>query len=99
MKKKNYNRVIRRPSPPLHLAGGVLLGMAYGGCNGKARWIEEFKSYLPMPVFGSVVAEIEVAGVEGGGGAQVVGGVEEEELGVVERRAHEHRNSVRKLLG
>jgi len=32
--------------------------MAYGGCNGKARWIEEFKSYLPMPVFGSVVAGI-----------------------------------------
>ena len=52
-----------------------------------------------MPVFGSVVAGIEVAGVEGGGGARVAGGVEEEELGVVERRAHEHRKSVRKLLG
>ena len=52
-----------------------------------------------MPVFGSVVAEIEFAGVEGGGGAQVVGGVEEEELGVVERRAHEHHEGLRKLLG
>ena len=52
-----------------------------------------------MLVFGSVVAGIEVAGVEGSGGARVTDGVEEEELGVVERRAHEHRKSVRKLLG
>ena len=52
-----------------------------------------------MPVFGSVVAGIEVAGVEGGGGAWVASGVEKEELGMVERRAHEHRESVRKLLG
>ena len=52
-----------------------------------------------MPVFGSVVAGIEVAGVEGGGGTRVTGGVEEEELGVVERQAHEQRESMRKLLG
>ena len=52
-----------------------------------------------MPVFGSVVAGIEVACVEGGGGAWVAGGVDEEELGVVKHRAHEHRESVRKLLG
>ena len=52
-----------------------------------------------MPVFGSVVAGIEVAGVGGGGGARVASGVEEEELGVVEHRAHEHCESVRKLLG
>ena len=99
MKKKYYNRVLRRPSPPLHLAGGVLLGKAYRGCNGEARWVEEFESYLPMPVFGSVVAGIEVTGIEGGGGARVAGGVEEEELRVVERRMHEHRESMRKLLG
>ena len=52
-----------------------------------------------MPVFWSVVAGIEVASVEGGGGARVTGGVDEEELGVVERRAHEHHESMRKLLG
>ena len=52
-----------------------------------------------MPVFGSVVAGIEVTGVEGGGGARVADSVEEEELGVVERRAHEHREGLRKLLG
>jgi len=83
----------------LHLAGGVLLGRAYRGYNGEARWVEEFESYLPMLVFGSVVAGIEVASVERGGGARVTGGVEKEELGVVEHRAHEHRKSVRKLLG
>ena len=32
-KKINYNRVLCRPSPTLHLAGGVLLGRAYRGCN------------------------------------------------------------------
>ena len=99
MKKKNYNRVLRRPSPPLHLADGVLLGRAYRGYNGEPRWVEEFESYLPMPAFGSVVAGIEVTGVEGGGGARVAGSVEEEELGVVERRAHEHHEGLRKLLG
>ena len=52
-----------------------------------------------MPVFGAGVAGIEVAGVEGGGGARVAGSMEEEELGVVKHRAHEHRESVRKLLG
>ena len=83
----------------MHLAGGVLLGRAYQGCNGEARWVEEFESYLPMPVFGSVVAGIEVVSVEGGGGARVTGGVEKEELGVVEHQAHEHRENVRKLLG
>jgi len=83
----------------LHLAGGVLLDRDYQGCNGEARWIEEFESYLPIPMFGSVVAGIEVAGIEGGGGARVAGGVEEEELGVVERRTHEHREIMRKLLG
>ena len=52
-----------------------------------------------MPVFGSGVIGIDVAGVEGGGGARVIGGVGEGGLEGVERRTHEHRNSVRKLLG
>ena len=52
-----------------------------------------------MPMFGSMVAGIDVAGVDGSGGARVAGGVDEEELGVVERRVHEHRESVNKLLG
>ena len=73
-------------------------GRAYRGCNWEACGVEEFESYLPMPVLGAGMAGIEVAGVEGGGGARVAGGVEEEELGVVEHRAHEHRESVRKLL-
>ena len=52
-----------------------------------------------MLVFGPGVAGIEVVGVDGGGGVRVADGVEEEELGVVECRAHEHRESVRMLLG
>ena len=52
-----------------------------------------------MPVFGAGVAGIEIVGVDGSGGVRVAGGVAEEGLGVVERRAHEHRESVRKLLG
>jgi hypothetical protein len=83
----------------LHLVGGVLLGRAYRGCNGEARWVEEFESYLPMPVFGFGMAGIVLVGVDGGGGARVVGGVGEKGLGVVERRAYEHRESMRKLLG
>ena len=83
----------------MHLAGGVLLGRANRGCNGEARWVEEFESYLPMPVFGSGVTGINVTGVEGGGGARVVDGAGEGGLGVDEHRAHEHCESVRKLLG
>ena len=52
-----------------------------------------------MPVFGAGVAGIEVVGVDGGGGVRVAGGVTEGGLGVVERQVHEHRESVRKLLG
>ena len=52
-----------------------------------------------MPVFGAGVAGIEVIGVDGGGGVWVAGGVAEGGLGVVERLAHEHRESMRKLLG
>ena len=52
-----------------------------------------------MPAFGAGVVGIEVAGVDDGGGVRVAGVVAEEGLGVVKRRAHEHRDSVRKLLG
>jgi hypothetical protein len=76
-----------------------MLGRTYRGCDWEARWVEEFESYLPMLVFGPGVDGIEVVGVDGGGGVRVAGGVEEGELGVVERRAHEHRESMNKLLG
>ena len=42
---------------------------------------------------------IELIGIDGGGGVRVIDGVVEGGLGVEERRAHEHRESVRKLLG
>ena len=75
-KNKNYNRVLRQPSPPSHLAGGVLLGRAYRGCDGEARWVEEFESYLPMPVLGVGVAGIDVADAKGGGGDwRALGGI------------------------
>ena len=40
-----------------------------------------------------------LVGINGGGEVRVAGGVGEGGLGVEERRAHEHRESVRKLLG
>ena len=83
----------------MHLAGGVLLGRAYRGCNGEAHWVEEFESYLPRSVFGRMVTGIVLVGGDGGGGAWVIDGAIEGELGVVERRAHEHHKSVRELLG
>ena len=52
-----------------------------------------------MPAFGAGVVGIEVTGVNGGGGVRVAGVVAEGGLGVVERRAYEHRERVRKLLG
>ena len=85
MKKKHYNRVLRRPSPQPHLVGGVLLGRAYRCCDREARGVEEFKSYLPVPVFKAGVVGIEFAGVNGGGGIRVAGIVAEGRLGVVER--------------
>ena len=61
--------------------------------------VEEFESYLPVPVFEAGVTGIELAGVNGSGSVQVIGVVDEEGLGVVERRAHEHRGGLGKLLG
>jgi len=81
MKKKNYNRVLRRPSPQPHLAGGVLLGRAYRCCDWEARGVEEFESYLPVPVFKAGVVRIEFAGVNGGGGVRVAGVVGKEGSG------------------
>ena len=46
-----------------------------------------------------MVTGIVLVGGDGGGGAQVVDGAGEGELGVVECRVHEHRESVRELLG
>ena len=46
-----------------------------------------------------MVTGIMLVGGNGGGGARVVDGAGEGELGVVERQAHEHHESVRKLLG
>ena len=83
----------------MHLAGGVLLGRAYRDCNVEARGREEFESYLPRSAFGSMVAGNELVGVDGGGGVRGVIGVGEGGLGVEECRAHEHRESMRKLLG
>jgi hypothetical protein len=98
-KKKNYNWVLRRPSPQPQLASGVLLGRAYRCCDWEARWVEEFESYLPMPAFGAGVVGIEVVGVNSGGGVRVASVVVEGGLGAIERRAHEYHESVRKLLG
>ena len=78
---------------------GVLLGRVYRGCNVDACGREEFKSYLPRSAFGWMVAGNKLVGVDGGGGVRVVGGVGDGGLGVDERHAHEHRKSVRKLLG
>ena len=41
----------------------------------------------------------ELVGVDGGCGVRVIGGVGEGGLGVEERCVHEHRKSMRKLLG
>ena len=52
-----------------------------------------------MPVFEAGVAGIEIVGVDGGDGVRVAGGVAAGGLGVVERQVHEHRESMKKLLG
>ena len=52
-----------------------------------------------MLLFGAGVARIEFASVNGGGCVRVVGVVDEGGLGVAERRAHEHREGLGKLLG
>ena len=76
-----------------------MLGRPYQGCNGEARWREEFENYLPRSMFGWMVAGKGLVGDDGDGGARIVIGVGEGELRVVEHCMHEHRESVRKLLG
>jgi hypothetical protein len=61
--------------------------------------VEECESYLLVPVFEAGVTGIELAGVNGGGGVQVIGIVDEGGIGVAERRAHKHREGLGKLLG
>ena len=80
--KTNYNRVLRRPSPPLHLVGGVLLGRAYRGCNGEAREREKVEEHLPRPAFECRVNGIKLVGVNGGEDVRVAGVVGEGGLGV-----------------
>jgi hypothetical protein len=46
-----------------------------------------------------MVTGIKLVGVDGGGGVWVAGGVGDGGLEVEEHRTHEHRESVRKLLG
>ena len=98
-KNKNYNRVLRRPSPPLHLAGGVLLGRAYRGCNGEAREREKVEEHLPRSAFGCKVTGNKLVRVNGRGEVRVAGVVGEGGLGVGEQGAHEHRVSLWMLLG
>ena len=98
-KKTNYNRVLRRPSPLLHLAGGVLLGRAYRGCNGEAREREKVEEHLPWSAFECLVHGIELVGVNGGAVVRFAGVGGEGGLGVGEQGAHEHRVSLRMRLG
>ena len=87
--------LLRRCSSP----GGVLLGRAYRGCNGEARGRVEIEEHLPWSAFEGLVHGIELVGVNGGADVRVAGVVGEGGLGVEERGTHEHRESVRKLLG
>ena len=75
--KTNYNRVLCRPSPPLHLAGGVLLGRAYRGCNGEARGREKVEEHLPRSAFECRVNGSKLVGVNGGEDVRVAGVVGE----------------------
>ena len=83
----------------MHLTGGVLLVRVYRVCNREAREREEVEEHLPRLAFECKVTGNKLVGVNGGGEVRVTGVVGEGGLGVEERRAHEHRESVRKLLG
>ena len=83
----------------MHLASGVLLGRAYRGCNGEAREREKVEEHLPRSAFECKVTGNKLVGVNGGGEVRVSGVVGEGGLRVEERCAHEHLESMRKLLG
>ena len=87
--------LLRRCSSP----GVVLPGRAYRGCNGEARGRVGIEEHPPWSAFEGLMHGIELVGVNGGGEVRVAGVVGEGGLMVEERRAHEHRESVRKLLG
>ena len=72
----------------MHLAGGVLLGRAYRGCNGEAREREKIEEHLPRSAFECRVNGIKLVGVNGGEDVWVAGVVGERRLGVEERGAH-----------
>ena len=98
-KIKNYNRVLRRPSPPLHLASGVLLGRAYRGCNGEARGGVRIEEHPPWSAFEGLTHRFELVGVNGGVVVRFAGAGDEGRLGVGEQGTHEHRTSLWMLLG
>jgi len=76
-----------------------LLGRAYRGCNGEAREREEVEEHLPRSAFECRVNGSKLVSVNGGGEVRVAGIVGEGGLGVEERRAYEHHESMRKFLG
>ena len=98
-KKTNYNRALRRPSPPLQLAGGVLLGRAYRGCNGEARGRVRIEEHPPWSAFEGLTHGFELVGVNGGAVVRFVGAGGEGWLGVGEQGAHEQGVSLWMLLG
>ena len=83
----------------MHLVGGVLLGRAYRGYNGEVREREKVKEHLPRSAFECRGNGIKLVDVNGGEDVWVAGVVGEGGLGVEERGAHKHCESVRKLLG
>ena len=60
---------------------------------------EKVEEHLPRSAFECKVTGNKLAGVNGGGEVRVAGILGEGGLGVEEHRVHEHRESVRKLLG
>ena len=98
-KKRIYNRVLRRPSPPLQLAGGVLLGRAYRGCNGEARGRVRIEEHPPCSAFEGLMHGFELVGVNGGAVVRFAGAGGEGGLGVGKQGAHEHCGSLWMLLG
>ena len=83
----------------MQLAGGVLLGRAYQGCNGEACGRVGIEEHLPWSAFECLVHGIELVGVNGGADVRVAGVGGEGGLGVGEQGMHEHRVSLWMRLG
>ena len=60
---------------------------------------EKVGEHLPRSAFECTVTGNKLVGINGRGAGRVAGGVGEGGLRVEERRTHEHRKSVKKLLG